>query len=358
MLHALNIHAGPKALAHIRQHGLIPDDIAMVPAAAGGPKGLVLAPLDQHLFGQWLPAASAQHRLHLVGASIGAWRMATALFPDPVDAFARLTQGYIHQHSEPQAKPRKPSPSEVSAQFAGTLADFFGTQMPTLLSHPRWSLHIVTSRGQGLLRQAGRWRNLAGFGGLVVSNAVSRQGVGRWLERTVFSSGASLPLDLRDQPTTAVALTEANFMQAMRASCSIPFWLDPVTDIPGSPRGAHWDGGLIDYHFHWPYHQLGNGLVLYPHFQRQVIPGWLDKRFKRRHRPTPWLDNLIVLAPKPAWVAGLPQGRLPDRNDFIHMSGPERVRSWGEAVARSQALADDWQSWLSRGCPADQVQAL
>ena len=37
------------------------------------------------------------------------------------------------------------------------------------------------------------------------------------------------------------------------ASCSIPFWLDAVHDIPGAPRGAYWDGGITDYHLHLPY---------------------------------------------------------------------------------------------------------
>ena len=42
---ALHIHAGPKALAHIRAHGLWPEHVGVVPAAAGGPKGLILGPL-------------------------------------------------------------------------------------------------------------------------------------------------------------------------------------------------------------------------------------------------------------------------------------------------------------------------
>jgi hypothetical protein len=368
---ALAIHAGPRALAHIRAQGLRPDDVTLIPAAAGGPKGLVLTPLDQHLFGQWLPQAGPQHRLHLVGASIGAWRMATALAANPTQAFADLAHGYIHQHAD--ARPDlghtpRPSSTELSLAFARTLDAAFGPHMPALLNHPRWALHIVTSRGRGMLRQAGRWRTLAGFGGLVVSNAWARQGVGRWLERTVFSSNlhqhqaggraSGLPLLLDDLPTREVPLTPANFLQAMRASCSIPFWLDPVMDIAGSPTGPHWDGGLVDYHFHWPYSRMASGLVLYPHFQRQVVPGWLDKKLKGRHRPTPWLDNLIVLAPQPEWAAKLPQGRLPDRDDFIKMAGPERVRLWTAAVAASQQLADEWQQWLAAGCPATAVLPL
>jgi len=45
-MHALSFHAGPTALAHIRAHGLRARDVAVVPAAAGGPKGLIFQALD------------------------------------------------------------------------------------------------------------------------------------------------------------------------------------------------------------------------------------------------------------------------------------------------------------------------
>ncbi|HCN87857.1 MAG TPA: lysophospholipase, partial [Oxalobacteraceae bacterium] len=83
-MNALDFRAGPKALEHIRRHGLRAQDIAVVPAAAGGPKGLILQSLDQWLFGHWLPSAPRERTL--LGASIGAWRMAAACHADPVAA--------------------------------------------------------------------------------------------------------------------------------------------------------------------------------------------------------------------------------------------------------------------------------
>jgi hypothetical protein len=71
-MQALQIHAGPKALAHIREHGLRPEHIGVIPGAAGGPKGLILGPLDRFIFGEWL--AQSSQPVDLVGASIGAWR--------------------------------------------------------------------------------------------------------------------------------------------------------------------------------------------------------------------------------------------------------------------------------------------
>ena len=46
------------------------------------------------------------------------------------------------------------------------------------------------------------------------------------------------------------------------------------------------------------------------------LDGWLDKALKWRHGATPFLDTTIVLAPDPAWVAQLPNRKLPDRTDF------------------------------------------
>ena len=91
-------------------------------------------------------------------------------------------------------------------------------------------------------------------------------------------------------------------------------------DIPGAPRGAYWDGGITDYHLHLDYALAcaASGLVLYPHFQKTVIPGWLDKALKHRHRATAHLDNVVVLSPRPEWIATLPNAKLPDRNDFKH----------------------------------------
>jgi hypothetical protein len=94
-MNALDFHAGPRALAHLREHGLRAQDVAIVPAAAGGPKGLILQSLDQWLFGNWLPSAPRERTL--IGASIGAWRMAAACHADPGAAFQRLGDLYCEQ---------------------------------------------------------------------------------------------------------------------------------------------------------------------------------------------------------------------------------------------------------------------
>lgn len=297
--------------------------------------------------------------MHLVGASIGAWRMAAAKLPDPSRAFERLAHNYIHQQFDVEAGRKMPTPQSVSAGFAASLAAFFAQDLEQVLQHPQWPLHVVTSRGRSLLRGGTRMRTPLGFAGLALGNALSRRSVGAFLERTVFSSvGEQLPLRLSDLPTERLALTRHNFMEVLRASCSIPFVLDAVRDIPGAALGAHWDGGLVDYHFHWNYTEMDSGLVLYPHFQSALVPGWLDKVLKHRHRPTPGLSNLLLLVPNPQWLASLPGGKIPDRQDFTRLEPAQRIKLWTAAVAESERLAQDWDDWLQRGCPVDALRPL
>lgn len=360
---ALRIYAGPRARQHIERNGLDPQDISVVPGAAGGPKGLVLGPLDRFLFGKWLPRS--RQPVHLVGASIGAWRMATACLADPVSAFERLERDYIAQDYALEPGRKSPTARHVSERFAQNLQSFYGGRVDQVLAHPRYRLHIVTSRGRHLLGREHRLGTPLGYLGAYLANGVHRRALGLWLERVVFSSGPgpdalSLPFDDRDFRTRQVHLTEANFQAAVQASCSIPFALRAVHDIPGAPRGAYWDGGITDYHLHLNYAAAHpRGLVLYPHFQKAVVPGWLDKAWRWRHGATAFLDNTVVLAPDPDWVRTLPNGKLPDRNDFARYGTDlvARAQAWTRAARASEQLAEEFAAWAERTDPAV-VEAL
>jgi hypothetical protein len=381
---ALCLYAGPLARQHLERHGLQAGDVTTIPAAAGGPKGLILGALDRFIFGSWL--AESTQEVHLVGASIGAWRMATACLDDPVTAFRRLEQDYIHQHLEFLPGNKRPPPELVSERFGQNLKDFYGGRVREVLEHPRYRLHIMTSRGRHLLAREHGLRTPLGYLGAFLTNALHRKAMGAWLERAVFStpSGplpgapcAPLPFDTGDYRTRQIRLGEANFYPALQASCSIPFALKAVHHIPGAPPGAYWDGGITDYHLHLNYAavattvnsatgdghppgaQAPKGLVLYPHFQKSVVPGWLDKGLKWRHRATHHLDTMVLLAPNPEWLKTLPNGKLPDRTDFTRYGNDlaGRVRVWGQAARMSAQLADEFQAWLEKP-DMGQVQAL
>ena len=351
---ALQVHAGPRAAALLRERGLRAEDVRLLPGAAGGPKGLVLNPLDRYLFAEWL--RDAPQVIHLVGASIGAWRMACACLPDADAALAQLAEDYVTQTYDHEPG-RPPTAEVVSRAFGQKIVERLGSRAGEILSHPRRRLHVVTSHGRHVLSREGRLRTPLGYAGAFLANAVHRRALGGWLERVVFSDPRDpLPLGLDDFRTHRATLNAGNLSPAVLASCSIPFWLKAVHDVPGGPRGAYWDGGITDYHLHWPYADMEDGLVLYPHFQPTVVPGWLDKTWKSRHRATPALDNLVLLSPSPEWVATLPGGKLPDRSDFKTFADDEagRQRVWRTAVARSQQLADEFAGLTQR----ESVQAL
>jgi hypothetical protein len=355
-MQALKIYAGPAALAHMVHNGLQAQDVRTIPAAAGGPKGLILGPLDRFIFGDWL--ARSTQRVDVVGASIGAWRMATACLSQSVKAFERLEHDYIHQDYDVEPGRNYPRPAEISAKFGASLQQFYGGRVDEVLHHRRFKLHIITSRGRHVLHTENKLATPLGYAGAFFTNAVRRKAMGAWLERVVFSApetaqhssaAAPLPFGTQDYRTRQVHLTQANFNPALQASCSIPFVLQAVHHIPGAPRGAYWDGGITDYHLHLNY-CAKDGIVLYPHFQQSVVPGWLDKSLKWRHGATAFLDRMVVIAPNPEWIATLPRSKLPDRQDFAFHGRDlaARVAQWTTCTRAAQQLADEFAAWLER----------
>src|SRR5438045_2443818 len=129
---SLTLRAGPDALALIRERGLRAEDVDIVPGASGGAKWLVLAGLDRFVFGELLSAPRTRP-MHLIGSSIGSWRMACLAQRDPVAALARGHDAYIHR----QNYSPKPGPNEVSAVLGRALDHLLGpTGVDEILAHP------------------------------------------------------------------------------------------------------------------------------------------------------------------------------------------------------------------------------
>ncbi len=345
MTRAFTVKLGRRARAHIARDGLKPGDIACIPAAAGGPKGLVLMPLDRWLFGHWLRQTSD---LTLIGASIGAWRMAAAVHEDPVAALLELERGYV----EDQNYGHKPGPGAVAALMRANVRAGFGQWRP----RDDLTLRVLTARATGVL-EANESRTA--FGRAALANVRGRSHLARHLQRVVFSHGPGTAttdaLFSADAfGLTHVPLTTQNALEALLASGSIPIVSHAVQDIPGAPAGAYWDGGLIDYHLFYPYERLDR-LTLYPHFSASVTPGWLDKFLPWRKqgvhgRGCDWLASMIMIAPSPELVARLPNGKLPDRNDFYRygVDHTARIAAWKRAVAECARFADEAAAWLER----------
>ncbi|HZV64618.1 MAG TPA: patatin-like phospholipase family protein [Telluria sp.] len=350
---ALSFHAGPRALAHIRAHGLRAQDVAIVPAAAGGPKGLIFQALDQYLFGDWLAAAPRERTL--IGASIGAWRMAAACHADPQAAFARLGALYCGQRYASTT----PSQQEIDEVCQQLLSDFVGGHEDEIVNHPHHRLHMLTVRGLGgLAAPAGRHAEMRGFAAAALHNLASRARLGRMLERVVVADRRAVSPWLAERfdafTTHFSVLSEANLAAALLASGTLPLVMKPVRAIGGAPPGSYWDGGIIDYHLALPYARLAPGeLVLYPHFSEHIVPGWLDKglpwRRAARGPNRAWLDNVIIAAPTAAFLATLPRAKLPERKDFKHygLDHDARIRNWRRAIAEGGRLRDEFAAFAA-----------
>jgi hypothetical protein len=351
---ALSFHAGPAALAQVRAHGLRAQDVAIIPAAAGGPKGLIFQYLDQWLFGSWL--ASAPRERTLIGSSIGAWRMAAACQRDPAKAFARLSELYSGQ----RYATARPTQHDIDVVVQGLLAEFVKGHEDDIVNHPHHRLHLLTVRGKGALAAPSHRRaEMRGFAAAALHNFASRDRLGRMLERVVIGDKRSQAPWLREKfdsfTTHFSELTRHNLAPGLLASGTLPLLMKPVNGIAEAPPGFYWDGGIIDYHLALPYSKAGEGsIVLYPHFDEHIVPGWLDKSMPwRRAARGPnraWLDNVLIVAPTEDFKRSLPLNKLPDRNDFkfYGLDHDERIRQWRVAIEAGERLRDEFAEFVTK----------
>ncbi|HYC38367.1 MAG TPA: patatin-like phospholipase family protein [Usitatibacter sp.] len=357
----ITIRAGPRAAKLIREEGLAPAMVEIIPGAAGGPKGLGISGLDRAIFAEWLP--SAPRVRHLVGASIGAWRFAAACCDDPRAALAAFADAYTRQ-----SYPPRPSRRFVSQAARAMLAELFAGREAQILANPWNRLHILAVRGRWPLARDSSFATPLAFGIAAMANAVGRRHLARFIDRTVFVDEREHPPCLGTGSLTAqdaaslrfdafhthrVSLGKENLGDALLASASIPLVLEGVADIPRAPPGIYWDGGIIDYHLHLPYHHA-SGIVLYPHFTDHIVPGWLDKGMPWRKARGAWLDNVVLVAPSREYLAGLPHGKLPDRRDFARFAGDDAGRTayWRRAIGESDRLAEAFLEFARRPDPS------
>jgi len=350
-MRSLTLLAGRDAYNLIRDRGLRAEDIDVIPAASGGAKWLALAGLDRYLFGEFLQQPRTRP-MHLIGSSIGSWRMACLAQRDPVAALGRGHHAYIYE----QRYTPKPSTAEVTAVLGRALELLLGpTGVDEMLSHPWARVHVITGEGRGLAATGRRAMLLAGMAVAIAGNLVTRRALSVVIRRWIFSSGDETPFaHLADLPTHHARLTRENARDVLLASGAIPLLVDGVR-IPGTPGGVHWDGGVLDYHLDLDFGR-GDGLVFYPHFYAHVVPGWFDKSLPwRRARATNFRRALIV-APSPEFVATLPGAKIPDRRDFYTMPEAERMRRWQAVVDASAALGDELHELIETGRLADRLQ--
>ena len=351
----LDVYAGTKAYALIKDGGLKPEMVKVVAGAAGGPKWLVLSQLDRIIFGTWLKGLSRP--LYLLGASIGAWRFAVAGCRNPKEAITAFESAYIHQHFSAKPPPREITDVTLKIQRE-SITD---AGIREILDHPSYRLNILANRCKGLTAAEGKWPQALGLGAAALCNLASRRLLGRFFERALFSDPRDIPpfFEMEGFSIQKTPLTEHNFRQALLASGSIPLVMSGVRNIPGAMDGVYRDGGIIDYHLDLPLNP-DEGVAFFPHYTRRIIPGWFDKRLKWRRPSARNMESVVLVAPSAKFEAELPMGKIPDRNDFYLFFGKdqERIAYWKTVVERSRRPAAEFLDAVLSGAIRDQVKPL
>jgi hypothetical protein len=350
------VRAGTRVYEMIQDGGFSLDRVSAYFGPAVGPRWLVSTGFDlslmrQGVLGRRIPVL-------LVGASAGAWRFAAWLQPEPENSYRTLMEKYATA-----VYTRADTPAMVLASLSRIIDAYLEEDaVPFALDNKRYRLAVITARGKNLVSSEIRWVQKIGLGLCFFLNAARRSFLFSFVERIVFYIGPKPPsFCLRsDFSGRCISLDVVNFKVAVLASGAIPLVVAGVRDIYGAPYGVYRDGGLIDYHLSTDYSTRPGDVVLFFHHQERIIPGWLDKKLTFRSPPADILENVLMVYPAEEFVARLPNGKVPDRDDFvIFMDDPERrIRDWQKAVALSAHLGEQFLELVESGRLKDVVRAL
>ncbi|WP_259401991.1 patatin-like phospholipase family protein [Pseudoalteromonas sp. SG41-1] len=297
--------------------------------------------LDKYIFGEFFKNRSSQ--LNLIGSSAGAFRSACFSQNDPVAAIERLAKSY----SQTRYSSNKPTPNEITTKARALLEDVFGDNGVTeIINNPVFKAHFIVAKSNGLVASELKALQLLGLTKSYLSNRVNRRFLTTQYERVIFQAPNS-ELAVKDSykfKTTHIDLTTDNLKDALLASGSIPLVMQGIKNIAGAPAGMYRDGGIVDYHFDF---KINNpGLILYPHFNSDPKAGWFDKSLKRKVAAKNY-DNVVMITPSKKFIASLPYGKIPDRNDFTDLDSDTRIKYWRTVFSETEKLADDFDKKLN-----------
>ncbi len=349
----LTLKAGAGALKFVQSQGFDCSSIGTIAGASGGAKWLVLSQLDRAILRHVVPKLEGP--VHLLGSSIGAWRFACYAQGDPLAAINRFENAYIEQRFT-----AKPDVAEITAKSREILDVLFGSGgVDEVLGHPVFRTHVMAVRSRHILASDARWLLSLGLLGAASLNLASRKSLGLFFERALFYDERDVPpfFDVRGFPIQKIGISRENLEDAIVATGSIPLVLAGVRDIAGAQPGVYRDGGIIDYHHDLP-HSSAERLTLYPHFYDHMVPGWFDKKLSWRRPAAVNIDRTILISPSPQFVAQLPNGKIPDRTDFVKLTPEERIAAWRDCVKACEKMADEFAELIETDQLATRLQAL
>jgi hypothetical protein len=339
-MNSICIKAGKRAYEIIQDGGFTLDRVTTYFAPATGPRWLVASGFDLTLLTKGL--LGCVRATHLVGSSAGAMRFAAWLQPEPEKSYRTLMESYIGK-----SYTRSDTPATVQASLLGIVNSYIEDDaLPFALASKKYRLAIITVRARNLVASESKWVQQLGLGIGFLFNAIKRSYIHYFAERVVFYNGPKPPhFCLRPGfRGRYIPLNQVNFKYALVASGAIPLVVAGVRNIYGAPLGVYRDGGLIDYHLTHNYAATNDDIVLFFNHQERIIPGWLDKKLSYRFPQADDLDNVLMIHPSHGFVAQLPRGKIPDRDDFaIHIDDPStRIKNWWNVVERAQPLGEEF----------------
>jgi hypothetical protein len=352
----IRVRAGRRAYDQIRAGGFSLDCIGTYFGPAGGPRWLVASGFDLTLLEEGL--LERTRPIWLVGASAGAWRFAAWLQPEAVKSYRRLMEAYISA-----TYGRKDSPETILQSLTAIINSYIEDDgLPFALANKQYRLAVMTCRMKHLTASDRPLAQKAGFILSFLANALHPSLIYRFAERVVFFYGSKPPdFCLRKEfHGCSIPLSEINFKSAVIASGAIPIAVAGVKDIFGAPDGVYRDGGFLDYHINQDYTTRSDELTLFFHHQERIIPGWMDKRLKRRQPPETALDSVVMVYPSETFIAGLPDGRIPDRGDFKIFIEDQatRIANWRRTVELAAPLGEEFLELIASGRLRDVVERL
>jgi len=336
----IRIKAGKGVYELIRDGGFDWGRITNFFAPATGPRWLVatgfdLALLKNDVLARFKPVT-------LIGVSAGAWRFAAWVQPEPEKSYRALMDAYVATTYKR---------TDTPATILQSMQDIINTcieddALPFVLSNKKYRLAFITARAKNLVSSEIKMVQKLGLGLCFLLNAVNRSNIYFFAERVVFYNGPKPPYFClrQDFQGRFILLTEINFKHVVMASGAIPAVIAGVKNIYGAPVGVYRDGGLIDYHLTQSYTPNSGEITLFFNHQERIIPGWLDKKLSYRQPSDGVLDNVLMVYPSEDFVATLPGGKVPDRDDFVtFIDRPsERIRNWHRAIQQAEPLGEQF----------------
>ncbi len=340
----LRFIAGKRAYERIKGEGLKQESVSVLAGAAGGPKWLILSGMDRVLAESFF--RGRKKNLSTIGSSIGCWRFAALAHENPGNAFDLFEENYIYQRYK-----KGHGAEDVTRQSLDILKKFLGEKgVKSILNHNIYRMNIITVRCRWPVSSEKRALLMPGLGAGFIFNLLNRKFNSILFKRTLFHDPRkNPPLKASRGGALTVNLTAENLVDSLIATASIPLVMKGVNNPEGAPGGVYRDGGVVDYHLDLPFSD--EGLVLYPHFIPGIIPGWFDKSIGWRKGSESNMENVLIVCPSESFMAKLPLGKIPDRNDFFLFRGRdnERIAYWKKVVEFNRLLGEEFMEAVESG---------